>query len=32
MKKCHKCGAAVNVEKVSRHDECEKCGADLRSA
>ena len=30
MKKCHKCGAAVNVEKVSRHDECEKCGADLR--
>ncbi len=30
MKKCHKCGAAVNMEKVSRQDECEKCGADLR--
>ena len=30
MKKCHKCGAPVNREKVSRQDECEACGADLR--
>ena len=29
MKKCHKCGAAVDVEKVSRRDECPRCGADL---
>lgn len=30
MKKCHKCGAPVGREQVSRRDECEGCGADLR--
>jgi hypothetical protein len=30
MKKCHKCGAVVEVEKVSRRDECPSCGSDLR--
>jgi hypothetical protein len=30
MKKCHKCGALVDIEKASRRDECRACGADLR--
>ena len=30
MKRCHKCGAAVLIEKVSRRDECETCHSDLR--
>jgi len=30
MKKCHKCGTAVTIEKVSRRDECEVCHSDLR--
>ncbi len=30
MKRCHKCGAAVDIEKVSRRDECSMCGSDLR--
>jgi hypothetical protein len=30
MKKCHKCGADVDIEKVSRRDECRSCGSDLR--
>jgi hypothetical protein len=29
MKKCYKCGAAIEVEKVSRRDECERCGSDV---
>ncbi len=29
MKRCHKCGAAIDLEKVSRRDECHACGADL---
>ena len=27
--KCHKCGAVVELEKVGRRDECERCGSDL---
>jgi hypothetical protein len=30
MKKCHKCGAEITIEKVSRRDECESCHSDLR--
>ncbi len=30
MKKCHKCGSSVDIEKVSRRDECASCGSDLR--
>jgi hypothetical protein len=30
MKTCFKCGATVEIEKVSRRDECPRCGADLR--
>lgn len=30
MKRCHKCGAIVDIEKVSRRDECHSCGLDLR--
>jgi hypothetical protein len=30
MKKCHKCGSAIDVETVSRRDECHACGSDLR--
>ncbi len=30
MKKCHKCGGLVDIEKVSRRDECPSCGSDLR--
>ncbi|MGD0656672.1 MAG: hypothetical protein ABSD38_01240 [Syntrophorhabdales bacterium] len=30
MKRCHKCGEAVTIEKVSRRDECEACHSDLR--
>ena len=29
MKQCHKCGSAIDVEKVSRRDECPRCTADL---
>ncbi len=29
MRKCHKCGAAVDPEKVSRRDECGTCHSDL---
>jgi len=30
MKTCYKCGATIELEKVSRRDECPKCGSDLR--
>jgi len=30
MKTCFKCGTAIELEKVSRRDECPKCGSDLR--
>jgi len=30
MKACYKCGTAIELEKVSRRDECPSCGADLR--
>jgi hypothetical protein len=30
MKNCHKCGATLDLEKISRRDECRACGADLR--
>jgi len=30
MKTCFKCGVAIDLEKVSRRDECPKCGNDLR--
>jgi hypothetical protein len=30
MKKCHKCGTMIELEKVSRRDECPSCGLDLR--
>jgi hypothetical protein len=30
MKRCHKCGAVIDAEKVSRRDECSGCGSDLR--
>jgi hypothetical protein len=30
MKKCHCCGAVIDIEKISRRDECRACGADLR--
>jgi predicted RNA-binding Zn-ribbon protein involved in translation (DUF1610 family) len=30
MKMCFKCGATIELEKVSRRDECPKCGTDLR--
>ncbi len=30
MKTCFKCGAAIELEKVSRRDECPGCGTDLR--
>jgi hypothetical protein len=30
MKKCHKCGGVIDIEKISRRDECRVCGADLR--
>ena len=30
MKACFKCGTAIELEKVSRRDECPGCGADLR--
>ncbi len=30
MKKCHKCGAAIEADKVSRRDECPGCGSDVR--
>jgi hypothetical protein len=30
MKNCHKCGAIIEIEKVSRRDECPSCGSDLR--
>jgi hypothetical protein len=29
MKKCHKCGAVIDVDKASRRDECEVCHSDL---
>ena len=30
MKTCFKCGTAIELEKVSRRDECPTCGNDLR--
>ncbi len=30
MKKCHKCGAAIEIEKVSRRDECPVCRSDVK--
>ena len=30
MKTCFKCGTIVELEKVSRRDECPRCGTDLR--
>jgi hypothetical protein len=30
MKRCHKCGATIDSEAVSRRDECHGCGSDLR--
>ena len=30
MKTCFKCGTIVELEKVSRRDECRRCGTDLR--
>jgi predicted RNA-binding Zn-ribbon protein involved in translation (DUF1610 family) len=30
MKTCYKCGTTIELEKVSRRDECPKCGSDLR--
>jgi hypothetical protein len=30
MKTCHKCGAVIDIENVSRRDECRQCGSDLR--
>jgi hypothetical protein len=30
MKVCFKCGATIELEKVSRRDECPGCGTDLR--
>lgn len=29
MKKCHKCGTTIDLEKVTRRDECRTCGSDL---
>lgn len=29
MKKCHKCGATIELEEVFRRDECGACGVDL---
>ena len=31
MKTCFKCGAAIELEKISRRDECPRCGTDLRA-
>ena len=31
MKRCHKCGAEIIIEKASRRDECEACHADLHA-
>ena len=30
MKTCFKCGTVIELEKVSRRDECPKCGTDIR--
>jgi hypothetical protein len=30
MKTCFKCGTTIDLEKVSRRDECARCGTDLR--
>ncbi len=30
MKTCFKCGTVIEIEKVSRRDECPQCGSDLR--
>jgi hypothetical protein len=30
MKTCFKCGTGIDLEKVSRRDECPQCGTDLR--
>jgi hypothetical protein len=30
MKACFKCGTAIELEKISRRDECPGCGTDLR--
>ncbi len=30
MKTCFACGTVIELEKVSRRDECPQCGADLR--
>ncbi len=30
MKTCFKCGTVIELEKVSRRDECPRCGTDLR--
>jgi hypothetical protein len=30
MKTCFKCGTTIELEKVSRRDECLRCGTDLR--
>ena len=30
MKTCFKCGTVIEMEKVSRRDECPRCGNDLR--
>ncbi|MCX7857333.1 MAG: hypothetical protein N2513_05055 [Deltaproteobacteria bacterium] len=29
MKKCYKCGMLIEIERVSRRDECPNCGSDL---
>ena len=30
MKRCHKCGEAIEQESTSRRDECAACGSDIR--
>ena len=30
MKTCFKCGTTIELQKVSRRDECPRCGVDLR--
>ncbi|HVN25702.1 MAG TPA: hypothetical protein VMT71_17175 [Syntrophorhabdales bacterium] len=30
MKRCYKCGTTIEIEKVSRRDECPNCGSDVR--
>ena len=30
MKTCFKCGTPIELENVSRRDECSRCGTDLR--